>query len=97
VHELQICGIVYRVIKVETKTEIRMIKKTLGYFLYAFCILFSIALLSAFWNLLRDVLKVFATNYDAYQIGIVIGESFGLTLISIGVFHLWRYSNKLTS
>jgi hypothetical protein len=72
-----------------------MIKKIIGYFLYAICILCSIAIFSALPKLLLEILKIYSTNFDAYQIGIVIGLSIGLTLISTIVYYIWRFSKKL--
>ena len=72
-----------------------MIKKIIGYFLYAICILCSIAIFSALPKLLIEILKIYSTNFDAYQIGIVIGLSVGLTLISTIVYYIWRFSEKL--
>jgi hypothetical protein len=72
-----------------------MIKIIIGYFLYAICILCSIAIFSALPKLLLEILKIYSTNFDAYQIGIVIGLSIGLTLISTIVYYIWRFSKKL--
>jgi len=72
-----------------------MARKIFGYFLYAICILCSIAIFSALPKLLLEIFKIYTTNFDAYQIGIVIGLSIGLTLISTIIYFIWRFSKKL--